>query len=143
MFQDFWRENAGIWASHIRGYQEAAPQLITQAFLQRVANGNGSIVREYAILRKRTDLMLKWKYRVDGINRAQKIVIEIKTIKQKQSYAKLKAEALRQTFEYAEICDADESHILIFDRDEALGWRETVFTDTEEFDGRIIKIWGM
>jgi len=30
MFREFWRENEEIWASHIAGYQEAAPHLVTQ-----------------------------------------------------------------------------------------------------------------
>lgn len=143
MFQDFWRENAGIWASHIKGYQEAAPQLVTQAYLQRVANGNGSIAREYAILRKRTDLMLKWNYREGEKEKHQKIVIELKTINEKQSYEKIISEALKQTAEYTKICGADESHILIFDRDETRGWRKTAFKDHAEHEGISITIWGM
>ncbi len=143
MFQDFWRENAGIWASHIKGYQEAAPQLVTQAYLQRVANGNGSIAREYAILRKRTDLMLKWKYIENNETRYQKIVIEIKTINEKMNYEKVKADALKQTAEYAKISGADEAHILIFDRDESRTWRENPVTDSGEYDGISMKIWCM
>ncbi len=143
LFQDFWRENAGIWASHIKGYQEAAPQLVTQAFLQRVANGSGTIAREYALLRKRTDLMLKWKYSVAGQVRDQKIVIEIKTIRKAQGYESVKAEGLRQTAEYAAICGADESHLLVFDRDESRGWRDSVFRDSGSYEGRPISIWGM
>ena len=143
LFQDFWRENAGIWASHIKGYQEAAPQLVTQAFLQRVANGNGSIAREYALLRKRTDLMLKWKYPAGDPRSPQKIVIELKTIRSKDSYENLKAEALRQTAEYARICGTDEAHLLIFDRDESRSWRDTPFHDQGEHDGIRIRIWGM
>ena len=61
LFQDFWRENSDIWASHIKGYQEAAPHLVFQAFLQRVANGQGYVGREYGLGRKRTDLILKWR----------------------------------------------------------------------------------
>lgn len=143
MFQDFWRENAGIWASHIKGYQEAAPHLVTQAFLQRVINGSGSIAREYGIERKRTDLMMKWRYNQDGKVITQKVVIELKTISSSQDYEKIKELALKQTAEYTIACDAQESHILIFDRDESRGWREKVFIDHGEFDGVKIKIWGM
>jgi hypothetical protein len=89
LFRDFWLVNSGIWGSHIAGYQEAAPQLVTQAFLQRVANGNGSIQREYGIERKRTDLMLKWKYQCEEQLCYQKVVLELKTIKQGQKYETL------------------------------------------------------
>ncbi len=143
LFRDFWIENSDIWASHIKGYQEAAPQLVIQAFLQRVANGSGYVAREYAAGRGRTDLMLKWKYLSDGEIKWQKIVIEIKTINAKQNYDKIKTLALKQTSEYAVTCGADESHIFIFDRDEHLGWREKVFTDQGDYNGISMKIWGM
>ncbi|MBU1380487.1 ATP-binding protein, partial [Myxococcota bacterium] len=55
MFVTFWRENSKIWASDISGYEEAAPHLVFQAFLQRVANGNGTVYREYGLNRGRTD----------------------------------------------------------------------------------------
>jgi hypothetical protein len=61
LFKHYWNENMGAWTEDIAGYQEAAPHLITYAFLQRVANGNGMIEREYALGRKRVDIMLKWK----------------------------------------------------------------------------------
>ena len=46
-FQEFWRENSEIWMEKYE-YKEAAPHLILQAFLQRVINGGGEILREYA-----------------------------------------------------------------------------------------------
>ncbi len=143
LFQDFWRENAGIWASHIQGYQEAAPQLVTQAFLQRVANGKGSIIREYALHRKRMDLMLIWKYSPGDARLPQKIVIEIKAIRSKDNFKSLKSEALRQTADYARICGADEAHLMLFDRDGRQSWRETPYRDQAEQDGVAIRIWGM
>jgi len=36
--------------------------------------------------------------------------------------------SLEQTAEYAKKCDATESHIVVFDRDEKSDWREKVFT---------------
>lgn len=41
-------------------YHEAGPQLLIQAFLQRIINGGGRINREYALERKRTDLLIEW-----------------------------------------------------------------------------------
>ena len=45
-FQTFWRENSDIWQERFE-YKEAAPHLILQAFLQRVVNGGGRIIREW------------------------------------------------------------------------------------------------
>ena len=38
LFGDFWSQNADIWSESMAGYKEAAPHLVFQAFLQRVAN---------------------------------------------------------------------------------------------------------
>ncbi len=142
MYREFWMENQEIWASHIKGYQEAAPHLVTQAFLQRVANGNGIITREYAAGRKRVDLMLKWKYEVNGEVKIQRIVLELKVINQKDNYDTIKLKGLEQTAEYASTCNATESHLLIFDRDETRGWKTTPFNDTGEFNNITVQIWG-
>ncbi|MCP4373508.1 MAG: hypothetical protein GY797_36205, partial [Deltaproteobacteria bacterium] len=46
-FQQFWRENSDIWQEKF-DYKEAAPHLILQAFLQRILNNGGHIIREMA-----------------------------------------------------------------------------------------------
>ncbi|HOD53973.1 MAG TPA: AAA-like domain-containing protein [Candidatus Cloacimonadota bacterium] len=141
LFKDFWNDNSGIWASHIAGYQEAAPQLITQAFLQRVANGNGFINREYGVSRKRTDLMLKWSYSLNNQIHYQKVVMELKVINERYSFEKVRQEALIQTAEYARICGSDEAHILIFDRNNTQKWSATEPNELTEYDGVKLEIW--
>ena len=47
-FQDFWRENADMNQVPFE-YNEAYPHIVLQAFLQRVINGGGRIVREMAL----------------------------------------------------------------------------------------------
>jgi hypothetical protein len=83
-FQVFWRENAGIWEERY-DYKEAAPHLVLMAFLQRVVNGGGQLVREYAASTGRTDLCLVYN--------GQKYPIELKL-----RYGEAtKAEGLTQT----------------------------------------------
>jgi hypothetical protein len=139
MFQAFWRENSEIWRQDIAGYTEAAPHLTFQAFLQRVANGNGYIGREYAYGTKRADLVLKWRW----AGGEQRVVIELKLITERDSYAAVKAAALEQTAAYAALCDATEAHVVVFDRRGTVGWDERVFTDSGESGGVKIKIWAM
>ncbi len=143
MFQEFWRENSDIWNKDMAGYIEAAPHLTFQAFLQRVANGNGFIGREFAYGTKRADLVLKWKYP----GGEQRIVIELKLRTERENsgaaFEKLKEEALTQTAIYADKCNATESHIIIFDRRDNIDWNEKLFTETGESNGCQIKIWGM
>jgi hypothetical protein len=174
MFREFWRENEEIGASHIAGYQEAAPHLLTQAFLQRVANGNGSVAREYAAGRGRTDLMLQWRYAVPGgglgsgegtpdsapgapgtpgtpgkppsssgkETRYQKIVLELKVLKKKDSFETVRQLGLEQTAGYAKTCGVTEAHLLIFDREGTRGWKEKPLTETARHEGVEIAVWG-
>lgn len=93
LFQLFWLENSEIWSEEIAGYHEAAPHLVFMGFLQRVANGSGRVDREYALGRKRVDLMLKWHSTAGE----QRVVVELKMLKERDTYDKLKETALKQT----------------------------------------------
>ncbi len=143
MFSQFWRENSEIWSRKIKGYKEAAPQLVFQAFLQRVANGHGRIDREYGLGTKRTDLYLKW----NSPTGEQRIVIELKvrTNRQKTDVAfdKYKTKGLKQTAKYADKCGATESHLILFDRREDIDWKDKIYTESNDENGYKIKIWGM
>jgi hypothetical protein len=141
LFTDFWRSNSEIWASHIAGYQEAAPHLVFQAFLQRVANGGGMVYREYGLGRGRTDLCLRWP---DKAGNEQRVVIELKVMREKgPSFEAIKSKALEQTAQYARRMNSTENHIIIFDRDSKTNWREQVFVLEETYDQLPITIWGV
>ncbi|NTU85057.1 MAG: PD-(D/E)XK nuclease family protein [Chloroflexales bacterium] len=58
-FLAFWREHAEALLGSAP-YAEVAPHLVLMAFLHRVANGGGTITREYAIGRDRMDLLLTY-----------------------------------------------------------------------------------
>ena len=74
-FQKFFREHSVHWAERFE-YREAGPQLLLQAFLQRIVNAGGRIEREYGLGRMRTDLLIVWP--VDG--EVHKTVIECKLL---------------------------------------------------------------
>lgn len=142
MFQAFWRENSEIWREDMAGYEEAAPHLTFQAFLQRVANGRGFIGREFAYGSRRADLVLKWRSDAGE----QRVVIELKMLTERDSYETVKAEALEQTARYADRCDATESHVVVFDRTGKAQWRnwqDKVFVEPCRHGERLISIWGM
>ncbi|OQX09775.1 MAG: hypothetical protein BWK80_46480, partial [Desulfobacteraceae bacterium IS3] len=131
-FQEFFRENSEIWLERF-DYREAGPQLLLQAFLQRIINAGGRIDREYGLGRKRTDLMVIWK--------DQKIVIELKIL-----YKSLKAtisEGLKQTAEYMDRCGTDEGHLIIFDRRPGKKWSQKIFRRAQTYQGKKIVVWGM
>ncbi|MBU1496063.1 PD-(D/E)XK nuclease domain-containing protein, partial [Myxococcota bacterium] len=141
MFSTFWRENSKIWASHISGYEEAAPHLVFQAFLQRVANGNGTVYREYGLNRGRTDLMLKWGKPFAPTE--QRIVIELKVLRPKDGLESKKKQAIEQTLEYAKDCEATAVYILIFDRDKTHDWDNKIYEETVPAGKYTIKIHGL
>ncbi len=58
-FQQFFREHSESWVERFE-YREAGPQLLMQAFLQRIVNGGGRVEREYGLGRRRTDLLVIW-----------------------------------------------------------------------------------
>jgi hypothetical protein len=65
-FLDFWRQH-GEALLVTAPYHEIAPHLVLMAFLHRVANGSGSVEREYAVGRNRMDLCLRHRDTVLGI----------------------------------------------------------------------------
>ena len=134
-FQQFFREHSEFWLERF-GYKEAGPQLLLQAFLQRIVNGGGRIVREYGLGLQRVDLLIRWP-RPQG---TQRIVIECKILW--GSLDKTLEEGLPQTAGYMDRCNAEAGHLVVFDRS-TKSWSEKVFRRSEEFKGTPIEVWGM
>ncbi len=135
-FQQFFREHSEHWVERFE-YKEAGPQLLLQAFLQRIVNGGGRIEREYGLGRKRTDLLLLWPY-PGGVQRA---VIELKILRRQPEETITKG--LEQTWGYADRCGADEAHLVLFDLRSARSWEEKIYHHPEIYHGRTIEVWGM
>ena len=135
-FQEFFRENSEHWAQRF-SYLEAGPQILLQAFLQRIVNAGGRIEREYSLGRKRTDLLVVWKAGEDR----QKTVIECKL--RRNGLERVIAEGLEQIGGYMDRCATDEGHLLIFDRSENRSWEEKVFRRSEMAGDISVTVWGM
>ncbi|MCL2064097.1 MAG: hypothetical protein FWG98_06955, partial [Candidatus Cloacimonetes bacterium] len=140
-YKEFWNENTSIWASSIVGYQEAAPHLVLQAFLQRMINSGGYINREYALGSRRTDLFIKRMYTKNGVNYTDKIVIEVKIIGKKQKYETVRETAIEQTAKYAKYIGVKEAQIIIFDRDQSQDWAADEPNEHAEYDEVKMVIW--
>ncbi|MEW6365136.1 MAG: ATP-binding protein [Acidobacteriota bacterium] len=136
-FQEFFRENSEAWLERF-DYKEAVPQLLLQAYLQRVVNSAGRIGREYGLGRGRADLLVMWRH-PGGV---QKAVVELKILR--KSLERTIVEGLRQTAEYMDRCGVSiDGHLVIFDRDPAKSWDAKVFQRAETFGGETIQVWGM
>jgi hypothetical protein len=114
-FQEFWRNNSETW-EEMSDFTEAFPHLLLMAFLQRVANGEGRIEREYAAGRGRMDLAIEYKGAWN--------IIEIKLLRDKQSLGSVKAEGIKQILQYRDRIDPQAPcYLLIFDRrTKKAGW---------------------
>ena len=134
-FQEYFRENSEHWLKLFQ-YQEAGPQLLLHAFLQRVLNGGGRIEREYGLGRQRVDLFIRWP-RPAG---EQRFVIECKILH--GSLDKTLEKGLPQMAGYMGRCNADAGHLVIFDRS-TKPWQEKVSRRREEFEGTPVEVWGM
>ena len=138
-FQAFFREHSEHWVERF-DYREAGPQLLLQAFLQRVVNGGGRIEREYGLGRRRTDLLIVWPP-VDANADPAKHVIECKVLY--KSLEQTIREGLEQTADYMDRCDAQSGHLVIFDRDEARSWGDKIFRRRESAGRFELLVWGM
>lgn len=140
-FQQFFRQNADSWIGKF-DYAEAGPQLLMQAFLQRIVNGGGYIDREYGLGRKRTDLLIR-KPLGDGYGvPVQRIVLELKI--KRGTLDTVIADGLQQTWEYMDtVGSVDEGHLIIFDRDSQKSWEERIWHRPCEYQGHPIMVWGM
>jgi len=140
-FQQFFREHSEHWIERF-DYKEAGPQLLAQAFLQRIVNGGGQVHREYGQGRKRTDLLVLWSFKDEaGVEQIQRIVIELKI-----RYKKLEKtldEGLKQTHGYMDRGNASEGHLLVFDRAKNKSWSEKIWVKKKHYQGKSIVVWGM
>ncbi|WP_027390034.1 AAA-like domain-containing protein [Chrysiogenes arsenatis] len=134
-FQQFFRENSDSWIERF-DYKEAGPQLLLQAFLQRLINGGGRINREYALGRKRTDLFVEWPTTDKGFfGPVQRVVLETKLLR--TNLEKTVEEGVAQVSEYARTVGAGEMHLIIFDR-KSSDWEQKIWH--KQVDS--IDVWG-
>ena len=128
-FQNFWRENAGSYKD-MYGYKEAMPHLVMMAFLQRVVNGGGRILREMALGSSRLDLCVefgKFRYAVE--------------LKMKRMFSPDKSYA--QLAGYLDKLGLSEGWMPVFDEDKSKPWADKLYTRDAEYDGKTIHVVGL
>ena len=129
-FQQFWRENSTIWTERFY-YKEAAPHLILQAFLQRVLNGGGQIIREMVAGTGRTDLCVVFE--------GKKYPIELKIRRNEKTLP----DGLLQTAQYMDSFGCNEGWLAIFDQRPEISWNEKVYFKKENIEGKTITVIGL
>ncbi len=138
-FQDFFRRHSEHWRDRF-AYPEAWPQLLLQAFLQRVVNGGGRIEREYGLGRGRVDLLIVWP---QG-GRVREYAIECKVVRDGGGLERALAEGVEQTARYMDRCGAEAGHLVVFDRRENRSWDDKIFRRRLCSEaGAAVEAWGM
>ena len=137
-FQGFFRRHSQHWRNRF-AYEEAWPQLLLQAYLQRVVNGGGRIEREYAMGNGRVDLLIVWPL----ADRVQEFVVECKVVRAHDGLESVVAEGVEQTARYVDRCAAEAGHLVVIDRRENRSWEEKVFHLRRGGGAVPIDVWGM
>ena len=150
-FQRFYRDHSEHATVQVP-YREAAAQLLLQAFLQRIVNGGGRIEREYALGRRRTDLLIVWPPgklgggdgrhagRGEAAQPPHRHVIECKILR--GSLDATVRGGVEQTLDYMDRCGGESGHLVIFDRDGDKSWEQKLFRREESRGGRTVTVWG-
>ena len=148
-FRTFFGEHAEHWLDHLGKYREAGPQLILQAYLQRVVNGGGRIEREYGLGRGRTDLLVLWPREAGQPSDLwERFVVECKVLRDsdRKSLAWTVERGVEQTLGYMKKCGAEEGHLVVIDRRAGAEERrrsegEAGGSEERRQDGREVVVW--
>ena len=141
--QQFFRDHSESWIERFQ-YKEAGPRILLQAFLQHIVNGRVMIDQEFGLGRTRTDLYVQWPL-PDG--RVQRIIVELKILY--KSREQTIGDGMKQLMKYSDRCNADEAHLIVFNRRPEVPWDEKIFCEKRELvedgerNGVTLVIWGM
>ena len=127
-FQDFWRENANMNRAPFE-FNEAYPHIVLQAFLQRVLNGGGEIIREMALGKGALDLGVLYH--------GAKYAVEVKL---RYLWDRSPEKALEQVRRYTDHLGVGEGWLVVFDPDMAKPWNEKIAHEDRTVDGRPIHV---
>ena len=140
-FQQFYRQNSEWWHKDFR-YIESGPQLLLQAFLQRIINGGAYVDREYGLGSSRTDIFIS-KPLTEGFGGPkQYIAIELK-VRRRDSRETCIAKGIEQTCAYIDKAGKQaEGHLLVFESDKTIPWDDRIYYRKAEHNGQVIHVWG-
>jgi hypothetical protein len=128
-FQEFYRENAEQWLNCF-DFKESAHHLLFMAFLQRIVNAGGEIIREMAVGNGRIDLLVKFHQ--------QRTALELKIRRGEESIEKAK----RQLDGYLDRLGLTEGCLLIFDPGEK-AWEDKLFYNEITYNRKKIVMVGV
>ncbi len=127
-FQKFFRRNSEAWLERYE-YKESAHHLLLMAFLQRVINSGGEIIREMAAGNGRIDLLVKFK--------KQEFAFELKILRGSHTIEDGKEQLAR----YLDRLGLSQGYLVIFDREED-DWDKKIYIKNITFNKKKITLVG-
>jgi hypothetical protein len=138
-FLAWWREHADLmktaWAE---GYPEAVPHLVFMGFLQRVVNGGGTVVREYALGRGRIDLLVSY-----GRGPNARHAVELKRVPPTRvALESVVDEGCLQLAGYLDQAGLSAGWLIVFDQRPGLSWEDRMWRRDVEVGGKRLVVVG-
>jgi hypothetical protein len=133
-WQEYWREHGHLAAAGFN-YREAGPHIVLMAFLQRIANGQGRIDREYGLSRGALDLLLTWPL---GNGEVERHAIEVKLRRDTRTEGK----GVEQLFGYLETMGLSLGWLVLFDLRKKRSWSERLYLKKRKRGPHTIRVVG-
>lgn len=115
-------------------YPEVVPHLAFMAFAQRVVNGGGQVLREFAAGRQALDLLIEY-----GPDR---FVVELKRVRPWDSLETVRERGVAQLRAYLDTVGLAEGWLVLFDVRPGRTWEERLWCEERVVDGRILHLRG-
>jgi Holliday junction resolvase len=100
------------------------------AFLQRVVNGGGRIIREMAAGTGRVDLCVEYQ--------GQRCPIELKIRRDERTYD----DGVKQTARYLDKLGCDQGWLVLFDQRTGMSWEDKLYVKREGIEGKTVPVFG-
>lgn len=128
-FQEYYRRNSGAWLERYE-YKESAHHLLLMAFLQRIVNAGGEIIREMAVGNGRIDMLVKFGN--------QEFALELKVKRDRYTIEDGKEQLTR----YLDGLGLKQGYLVIFDPGD-IEWEEKIYWKEEHYKGKTIFMVGL
>jgi hypothetical protein len=133
-FRGWWRAHADTLVKQAPSYPEAVPHLALNAFLQRVVNGGGRVLREFASGRGAMDLLVTY-----GPDR---FAVELKRVRDRDSLETVLGDGLDQLCAYLDTLGLDHGWLVLFDVRPGRTWDERLWQREVLHAGRRVVVLG-
>ncbi len=131
-FQDFYRRNSDVWIERYE-YKESAHHLLLMAFLQRIINAGGDIIREMAVGNGRLDMLVKF-----GDKHKQEFAFELKIKRDKHTIE----DGKKQLDRYLDKLGLKQGYLVIFEPGD-IQWEKKIYMKKIDYNDKTITMVGV